>query len=89
MKVRQMLSRSGKPVANHFIISDGDYDYFQSYESIIAKINTDTGFVTLDELYWNHSTTTGKYRNQFLDEDSSVTKAKIKSGDYQLANLNW
>jgi hypothetical protein len=32
--------------------------------------------------------TTGKYRNQFLGETKKDTEAKIKSGEYILADLN-
>jgi hypothetical protein len=33
MKVQNMISeRSGKPVANQFIVDDGEYEYFQSYD---------------------------------------------------------
>ena len=88
MKVRNMVSSSGRKVANQFIIDGDEYTYFQSYETMIAKIHKDTGFVTLDSAYWDYSRTTGKYRNQFLDENIDETRKKIASGTYLLANLN-
>lgn len=86
MKVRNMTGNSGREVPNQFIITDSGVRYFQSYNSIIARI--DSQGVTLDEYYWNYSKTTGKYRNLFLREDKKTTEAKIKSGEYKLANLN-
>ena len=87
-KVRQMKSvRSGRPVANQFIIYASDGNYFQSYDSVIAFKGND-GKVTLDNYYWDYSRTTSKYRNQFLGEGVADTRAKIDSGEYKLADLN-
>lgn len=92
MKVTQMKSpRSGNAVANQFIIKDGHIKYFQSYDSIIVKIeNPDTAhpIVTLDQKYWNYSVTTSKYRNIFLGENYAETAKKINDGTYKLADLN-
>ena len=89
MKVQNMTSnRNGRKVANQFEITDGDFMYFQSYDSIIAKHNTWTGETILDENYWDYSNTTGKYRNQFLGETKKETQKKIDSGEYTLVNLN-
>jgi hypothetical protein len=60
---------------------------FQSYDSVIAKVTPD-GDVILDENKWDYSTTTGKYRNQFLRETKKDTTRKIQNGTYTLANLN-
>jgi len=46
------------------------------------------GKVYLDNNKWDYSRTTGKYRNQFLGESKKETERKIKSGEYQLVNLN-
>ena len=87
-KVRQMKSvRSGKPVANQFIIYTDEGNYFQSYDSVIA-FKCDDNKITLDEYYWDYSRTTGVYRNQFLGEGIVNTRAKIESGEYKLADLN-
>ena len=87
MQVRSMEGRSG-PVANQFVIHDDAGNvFFQSYSSIIVKRDK-AGKVTLDQGYWDYSRTTSKYRNQFLNETTSETKAKIASGEYALANLN-
>ena len=78
MKVEQFY------VKNQFIISDDNgSQYFQSYNSIIAKIDKE-GNVSLDKYYWNFSKTTGKYRNLFLGEDKKATERKIEDGTYKL-----
>lgn len=87
VKVRNLISKSGREVPNQFEIRAGGCRYFQSYNSIIVKIDN-SGQVYLDSYYWNYSNTTSKYRNQFLYEDTATTKAKIKSGEYILTDLN-
>ena len=42
----------------------------------------------LDKNKWDYSTTTGKYRNQFLGETKKETEKKIESGEYALVDLN-
>lgn len=100
MKVSNMLSpQSGRPVANQFIITDhgrgalGNFikrEVFQSYDSVIAERVewNDRTSITLDRDYWDYSTTTGKYRNEFLGEGIVETRKKIASGEYALADLN-
>ena len=87
MKVGNMIGKNGKAIQNQFSIVDDDHNYyFQSYDSIIVKISK--GKVYLDKKYWNYSTTTGKYRNQFLNESTKQTELKIRSGEYKLIDLN-
>ncbi|MDY6827720.1 MAG: hypothetical protein SVV67_11290 [Bacillota bacterium] len=88
MKVENMTSRNGNKIANQFIITDGRFRVFQSYDSAIAKIDLQTGSVTLDERFWDYSVTTGKYRNLFLGETKAETQKKIDSGVYKLVDLN-
>ena len=97
MKVENMISAKGNKVANQFIITDKQYnekedswittETFQSYDSTIAVIFS-SGVVLLDENTWDYSVTTGKYRNDFLGEGIAETRAKIKSGEYLLTDLN-
>ena len=90
VNVRNMESeRSGRVVANQFIISTDDGRYFQSYGSVVAFVPFG-GFnkTQLDKNRWDYSTTTGKYRNQFLRETKKETQAKIDSGEYVLVDLN-
>lgn len=91
-KVKPLLGRTGKPVANQYVIEANNnkynYEIFQSYDSSIVLKNLVTGSVFLDEKYWNYSATTSKYRNQFLGESTKETQAKINNGDYLLVDLN-
>ena len=71
---------------NQVIIYTDNSVLFQSYDSVIAKIENGTTF--LDENKWDYSKTTGKYRNIFLGETKKETEKKINSGIYILTNLN-
>ena len=86
-KVISMVSSKGNAVPNQFIIETAEGSFFQSYKSVIAFQGND-GTVKLDSTYWDYSVTTGRYRNQFLNETKKETQAKIDSGEYELANLN-
>lgn len=87
MKVEEMKSPKGNNRPDQIIIDNGINRMFVSYGTNIAMIESD-GQVWLDEEYWDYSKTTGKYRNQFLDENKKETESKIKSGQYKLTNLN-
>ena len=88
MKVQNMESnRSNRPVANQFIITDGNVEYFQSYKTIIAKKDYLTGITTIDKNN-PYSKTTSKYLYQFVGTDSKQFKTKLRDGKYQIADLN-
>ena len=86
MKVSNITNNRNNVVANQFIIKDDRATYFQSYKSIIVKI--EDGKTILDPVYWNYSRTTSKHRSTFLNESTKETEKKIKEGVYILANLN-
>jgi hypothetical protein len=90
-----IISEEGRGALGNFI----KRETFQSYNSVIAvrtvwpkealTLPTMKEIeITLDANKWDYSTTTGKYRNQFLGESKAKTEKKIKSGVYTLANLN-
>lgn len=81
IKVKQFIGNNGA-VKNQFIIIDEENHktIFQSYDYIIAIIDN-KGKVTLGK-NWDYSTTTGKYRNMFLNETKKETQKKIDSGEY-------
>jgi hypothetical protein len=85
-----MTNNKGNAVKNQFIIFDSEYTIFKSYNSNIVKTCFEDGKrkVYLDKTYWNYSQTTGKYRNMFLGETKKETEKKIKSGEYELIDLN-
>jgi hypothetical protein len=86
MKITNLTSNKGNTIANQFEIKTETALYFQSYQSIIVKI--ENGQIFLDSTFWDYSKTTGKYRNQFLGEDKKETEKKIKDGIYILTDLN-
>ena len=99
MHVQNMVNSNDRAVPNQFIITEegrsalGNFTRrrtFQSYSSVIAEITEwpDKTYTRLDKYYWDYSKTTGKYRNIFLGETKKETEAKIKSGEYVLADLN-
>ena len=103
MKVENMRSSRGNKIANQFILSGVTQTYksrtgetirpptgelFQSYDSIICFKSYCGQCVILDRDKWDYSTTTSKYRNQFLNETKKETQKKIDAGVYILADLN-
>lgn len=69
LRVYNMTSRnSGREVANQFVIEYGKKTMFQSYNSPIVEIDRSNNTITVYE-DWDYSTTTGKYRNQFMCEE--------------------
>ena len=89
IKVTNLSSpRSRKEVENQFVIRTPQGEYFQSYASIIAFRPYGINGTVLDENYWNFSTTTSRYRNEFLGDTTKDCKDKIKSGEYILRDLN-
>ena len=90
-KVYNLTSnRSGRTVANQYEIITKDNYIFQSYNSIIAKVNRKNNQITLDNFYWDYSVTTLKYLKQFLDISLSKDEIKrnIDIGVYKTSNLN-
>lgn len=86
MKVRNMLSPNGNKVANQFIISDKNGETFQSYETIVAKIQK--GGMILDTNALNYSRTTSKYLYEFAGMNRKEIEKGIKVGDVLVKNLN-
>lgn len=68
LKVNNIISAKGNSIANQFEIRDyqNNVIYFQSYETIIAKIKD--GKISVDRQSWDYSRTTSKYLNVFLDD---------------------
>lgn len=80
--------RSGKAVANQFIVRTENGTFFQSYRSIVAKVDN-LGVVTLGR-DWDYSRTTLKYLMQFLrvfgygDLNTARVRKRLASGDFKL-----
>lgn len=66
MKVTNLTSpRSGAKVANQFSIEHNGVDYFQSYDTVIARYKPYYLEVTED---YNYSNTTSRYFKQWLGD---------------------
>ena len=69
-RFENIISNNGSVIPNQFIIYEDNGDItFQSYHSIICQIRG--GALGFDKVVvfgsdWDYSTTTSKYRNQFL-----------------------
>ena len=79
VNVENMQSNKGNDIANQFLIYGNGWTLFQSYNSPIAMVCRGVTYIFKD---WEYSITTGKYRNQFLNETKKETEAKLKSGEY-------
>ena len=79
--------RSGRAVANQFVITTNKGVFFQSYHSIVAKRDK-KGQVWVSS-YWDYSQTTTKYLYQFLKEygwyglNASKVRKHIKDGTFK------
>lgn len=70
MKVKFIISpNSGEAVRNQFVIIDDNAIYFQSYESVVAKLEINESY--MDKLIlgrdWDYSHTTLRWLYVFLD----------------------
>jgi hypothetical protein len=89
MIVQNMHSlRSGKPVANQFIIRINRLTIFQSYTSVIAVTKWNMENILLDEKFHNYSVTTSKYLYQFLGMKRKGMDAMEKIGTLVYTDLN-
>ena len=98
MKVENMKSeRTGKAVANQFVITDNDHHtiWLQSYASMIARIDNNSGVLLLDKDKWDYSRTTAKYRNAFVATyfnsryaSRDGIKAGVEAGKIIMTELN-
>jgi hypothetical protein len=93
MKVMNLESpRSGKPVANQFVIRAPEGEYFQSYQSIVAFKPR-----TLDDRIvfgkdWDYSNTTRKYLHQFMlshgiNMTTEEKRKAVASGEIKVIDL--
>ncbi len=76
---------------NNTFVEGNDFAFFQSYDTMIAMrfvLENGKKKIYLDLNNWDYSTTTGKYRNIFLNEKKAETLKKINSGEYTLVDLN-
>ena len=87
MKVNNLTSRNGNLVINQFEIYHNGESFFQSYNTIIAKIDKN-GKTILDTYALEYSRTTSKYLFQFLGYDRKEIQNRIKNKSITLKDLN-
>ncbi len=87
MKVYNLTSRNGNFVPNQFQIYHKNELFFQSYQTIIAKIDKN-GKTILDTFALEYSRTTSKYLYRFLGYDRKEILERIKDKRIILKNLN-
>ena len=100
IKVKNITNANGNEVPNQFEIIVDEYKnsfykdtFFQSYDSIIAKVRGFDGQIYLDEYYWDYSRTTMKHLYNFLsmwgyDLNKKKVLKLIEDGKFKLTNLN-
>ena len=93
IKVNNMQSRNGNLVPNQFVIYQGQNVFFQSYKSVIAKLDKNNK-LTLDVNKWDYSITTLKYLYSFIEEFKGFRPNKkslnqlIEEKQIKLTDLN-
>ena len=92
VKCLSMVSpKSGRAVANQYIIRTDNTIIFQSYTSTIAIMDKKTGALTLG-VDFDYSRTTAKYLHQFIDRycyHQITNKIKNAPGGSYTAKLRW
>ena len=96
LDVENFTGRTGRPVPNQFIITDGQTKAFKSYDSIIVEQRGQGGGFDDIIIFWkdyNYSSTTSKYLNRFLemlgykeiansrDREKAIEKGMFYSGN--------
>ena len=66
--VQNIIGFQGNPVVNQFVINTENAIYFQSYSSVVCRIDRQTNQVVLSS-HWDYSTTTSKYLYKFLRDN--------------------
>ena len=93
IKVIPMYGSTGREVNNQYIIHADNMLIFQSYSSIVAEYNGDTGRMVIDNRLANFSKTTKKYLIKYLEcfpalEDKiSEIKKVVKIGNYTVIDI--
>lgn len=88
MKIRNLVNRNNKLIANQIVIDNGNKTIFESHGKRIAMVDKSTLNVTLDTKAFKYSNTTTYYLAQFLGYDSTK-KLKDNTSNFKYANLNF
>ena len=72
IKAKQLINKKGNPAANQFVLYDGNTMYFQSYDTVIAKVEGRKLSLTNGAL--DYSKTTNKHLHIFLEDYAGINK---------------
>ena len=90
MIVKNMLSsRSGKPIANQFVVTVDNMEIFQSYKTVIAVRSANNPEVVLLDHNYSYSPTTSKYLYQFLGFKRDIINKKVQDNSIRIMDLNY
>lgn len=72
MKISQLINAKGNPVTNQFVIQENNATIFQSYSTIIAKVEGRQVYLVDNAL--DYSRTTTKHLRIFLADYAGINK---------------
>ena len=81
MSIANMKNYSGRNVVNQFVVTSKEGKMFQSYSTDIAFVPNDGSPIRLN-VEWRSTSTTAKYRNQFLNTTTKQIEHGLRNGDY-------
>ena len=73
--VRQLINDNGNPAANQFIIKTKEATYFQSYDSVVCKLD---GVNIVLSTNWDYSNTTRKHLYMFMRQNGYYNLSSAK-----------
>ena len=73
--VRQLINDNGNPAANQFIIKTKKATYFQSYDSVVCKLDGVNIVLSTD---WDYSNTTRKHLYMFMRQNGYYNLSSAK-----------
>lgn len=73
--IRQLINDNGNPAANQFIIKTKKATYFQSYDSVVCKLDGVNIVLSTD---WDYSNTTRKHLYMFMRQNGYYSLSSAK-----------
>ena len=73
--VHQLINDNGNPAANQFIIKTKKATYFQSYDSVVCKLD---GVNIVLSTNWDYSNTTRKHLYMFMRQNGYYNLSSAK-----------
>lgn len=73
--IQQLINDNGNPAANQFIIKTKKATYFQSYDSVVCKLD---GVNIVLSTNWDYSNTTRKHLYMFMRQNGYYNLSSAK-----------